>query len=87
MNNAQQQDSVVYFTILMVMEILILILSFIFESSLTMFNIIRIFSLIGAKCMNTAIWVIQYIIFALICALYSFDPIGLWMTGRKNVNI
>ena len=83
MNNAQGQDSVVYFTVLMVLEIVVLILSFIFEPSLIMFNLIRLLSLIGAKCMNTVIWVIQYIIFALICALYSFDPVGLWMSGRN----
>ena len=80
--NAQGQDSVVYFTILVVMEVLILILSFIFEGSLTMFNIIRLLSLIGAKCMDVVAWVILYIIYALISALYSFDPVGLWITGR-----
>ena len=83
MNNVSSQDSVVYFTILIVMEVVVLILSFIFESSLTMFNIIRILSLIGAKCMSSIIWIIEYIIFALISALYSFDPVGLWITGRS----
>ena len=80
--NAQGQDSVVYFTILVVMEVLILILSFIFEGSLTMFNIIRLLSLLGAKCMDVVTWVVLYIIYALISALYSFDPVGLWITGR-----
>ena len=32
--------------------------------------------------MNIATWVIQYIIFALISALYCFDPVGLWISGR-----
>ena len=81
--NPEGQDSSLYFTILIVLEIVVLILSFIFQSSLTMFNIIRILSLLGAKCMTSVIWVIQYIIFALISALYSFDPVGLWITGRK----
>jgi hypothetical protein len=31
-------------------------------------------------------WMVQYIIFALICALLSFDPVGLWITGRKSIN-
>ena len=81
--NPQGQDSSLYFTILIVLEIVVLILSFIFESSLTFFNIIRIFSLIGAKCLDSTIWVIQYIIFALISALYGFDPVGLWISGRS----
>jgi len=80
--NPQGQDSVIYFTILAVMEVLILVLSFIFEGSLTMFNIIRLLSLIGAKCMDVVTWVVLYIIYALISALYSFDPVGLWITGR-----
>ena len=81
--NPQGQDSSLYFTILIVLEIVVLILSFIFESSLTMFNLIRILSLLGAKCMTSIIWVLEYIIFALISALYSFDPVGLWITGRN----
>ena len=80
--NIQNQPSSIYFTVLIVIEIIVLILSLIFESSLAMFNIIRIISLIGAKCMNALAWVVQYIIFALICALYSFSPVGLWITGR-----
>lgn len=40
--------------------------------------------LIGAKCMESISWVVQYIIFAIICALYSFDPVGLWLIGRTT---
>jgi hypothetical protein len=82
----QNQQSVVYFTVLIVLEVIVLIMSFIVEPSLSMFNIIRIISLIGAKCMNSLAWIVQYIIFALICALYSFDPVGLWITGRTLLN-
>jgi len=51
-----------------------------------MFNILRIIMLAGAKCLQSTSWMVQYIIFALICALLSFDPVGLWMTGRKCVD-
>lgn len=51
-----------------------------------MFNILRIIMLAGAKCLQSTSWMVQYIIFALICALLSFDPVGLWITGRKCVN-
>jgi len=56
------------------------------QNNLTMFNILRIIMLAGAKCLQSTSWMVQYIIFALICALLSFDPVGLWMTGRKCVD-
>lgn len=47
-----QQQSVIYFTILIVIEILVFIFSLASnQRELTFFNIIRIVMLIGAKCM------------------------------------
>lgn len=82
MMDVQNQQSVVYFTILMVLEVVVLIISLSVEPSLTIFDILRIICLIAAKCMTAASWIVQYIIFALICAFYSFSPVGLWITGR-----
>lgn len=77
----------VYFTILVVIEITVFIFTMVTkQNNLTMFNILRIIMLAGAKCLQSTSWMVQYIIFALICALLSFDPVGLWMTGRKCVD-
>ena len=84
MNQGEEQEqSVIYFGVLIVIEILVFILSLATkQNELMFFNIIRILCLLGAKCMQSVSWVVQYIIFAFICALYSFDPVGLWITGR-----
>lgn len=73
----------IYFTILIVIEILVFIFSIASnQKELMFFNILRIIMLVGARCMESISWIVQYIIFAIICALYSFDPVGLWVTGR-----
>ena len=83
-DNQGDDQSVIYFTVLVVIEIAVFIFTMISkQNDLTMFNILRIFLLIGAKCMESASWIVQYIIFAFICALISFDPVGLWITGRN----
>ena len=80
-NNEDQP--VVYFTVLVVLEVVIFIFAIVsLQNDLTMFNFLRIIMLAGAKCMQSTSWMVQYIIFALICALLSFDPVGLWISGR-----
>lgn len=48
-----------------------------------MFNILRIILLIGAHCLKSMSWAAYYTVFAFIAALYIFDPVGLWITGRS----
>jgi hypothetical protein len=43
--------------------------------------------LIGAHCLKNVTWAAYYTIFALIAALYVFDPVGLWITGSKHLII
>jgi len=49
-----------------------------------MFSILRVLFLVGAHCLKNITWAAYYTIFALIAALYVFDPVGLWITGSKN---
>lgn len=87
LDNQGEDQSIVYFTVLVVIEIAVFIFTMISnQRDMTMFNILRIIMLIGAKCMESATWIVQYIIFAFFCALISFDPVGLWITGR-NIKI
>jgi hypothetical protein len=53
------------------------------QTDLTMFNILRIIMLTAAQCLKSTSWMLQYVIFAIICALLSFDPVGLWVSGRR----
>ena len=73
----------VYFTVLVVLELIVIIMCFIAEPSLAFFSIIGLISLVAAKCMNAVTWVIQFIIFSLLGAILSFSPVGLWISGRK----
>jgi len=86
MNSVSNQDPMVYFTVLVVAELIIIIMCFIAESSLAFLNIIALISLAAAKCMNAITWVIQFIIFVLLAAILSFSPVGLWISGRKYLN-
>lgn len=70
----------------MVIELLVFIFSLASnQKELMFFNILRIVMLVGSKCMESISWLIQYIIFVIICALFSFDPVGLWITGRNYI--
>ena len=83
MNSVTDQEPVVYFTVLVVLELIVIIMAFIAEPSLAFISIISIISLVAAKCMNAITWVIQFIIFSLLGAILSFSPVGLWISGRK----
>lgn len=80
---AGQTQPIVYFTILCVVEILILVFMLAGqESDIILFNILRIFMLIMSNCLSYAAYAAYYSIFALVGALYMFDPVGLWIEGR-----
>ena len=49
-----------------------------------MYGIIRLILLLAAHCLKSLSWAAFYVIFALIAALFTVDPIGLWITGRKD---
>jgi hypothetical protein len=68
------------------------VLNFIFtivsnQSGLVFLNLLRILLLVGAHCMKNVAWAAYYAIFALIATIYVFDPVGLWITGRKKTPI
>lgn len=48
-----------------------------------MTNVLRLLLLIAAHCMKSVTFAAYYAMFALFTALYIFDPVGLWITGRK----
>jgi hypothetical protein len=84
-DEVKNQPSVIYFTSLIVLEALIFIFMIVAnEKALIMFNILRIILLIAAHCSSRILLVAYYTLFALIASLYIFDPVGLWIIGRKN---
>ena len=44
----------------------------------------RIVLLLVSYCCVQSTWAALYAVFALISALYGFDPVGLWITGRNS---
>lgn len=73
-----------FFTLLGI-EIIILILSVICKQIMggMMMFIIRIALVTAAFCCESVSWSSLYSVFALLSALYSLDPVGLFITGRK----
>jgi hypothetical protein len=81
---ADKQQAVIYLVILVVLEILLIIFTLASnQQGLIMFSFLRLLLLVGAHCLKNIAWAAYYAIFALIAALYVFDPVGLWLTGRK----
>lgn len=84
-STAATQQAVVYFTILVVCEVIMLIFSLIIHQSSNIFNtIIRVLMLVVAHCLKGISWAAFYCVFAFLGTLYLFDPVGLWITGRSN---
>lgn len=74
-----------YVTILIVLEVLIFIFTLVGKQQDTlMMNLMRILLLVGAHCLKSISWAAYYALFAFITALYIFDPVGLWITGRTS---
>jgi flagellar biosynthesis protein FliP len=83
-----KQQAIIYLTVLAVLEVLLIIFTIASsQQSLITFNILRILLLVGAHCLKNIAWAAYYTAFALITALYVFDPVGLWITGRKRYMI
>jgi hypothetical protein len=81
---ADKQQAVIYLVILVVLEILLIIFTLASnQQGLIMFSFLRLLLLVGAHCLKNIAWAAYYAIFALIATLYVFDPVGLWLTGRK----
>lgn len=80
-----KQQAVIYLTVLVVIEVLNFIFTIVSnQQGLIFLNLLRILLLVGAHCMKNVAWAAYYAIFALIATVYVFDPVGLWITGRKN---
>lgn len=78
-----KQQAIIYLTVLGVLEVLLIIFTIASnQQGLVMFNFLRLILLAGAHCLKNITWAAYYTIFALIAALYVFDPVGLWLTGR-----
>ena len=83
-SEVDQQQSVIYLTILIVLEILLFIFTIAANNQeVIMFSLMRLILIIGAHCLKNVTWAAYYTIFALVAALYVFDPVGLWISGRS----
>ena len=73
------------FYLLLFMEIVIFALSIAGGSLATgvFMTIMRIVLLVVSYCCVQSSWAALYSVFALISALYAFDPVGLFITGRN----
>ena len=81
---ARTTESIVYFVVLIVMEILAFILILVSkQDSYVMMNVFRFILLICAYFCKSGQLAGYYSVFAFISAILLFDPVGLWMTGRK----
>lgn len=80
-----KQQAVIYLTLLGVLEVLIFIFTLVSgQNNYVMYSLLRVILLVASHCMRSAAWAAYYTIFALITAFYVFDPVGLWITGRKS---
>lgn len=78
-----QEQPIFYFSILIVLEILICLFTLASKQPSDMVNnIIQIIMLIVAQCLKSVSWAAFFAIFAFINALFVFDPVGLWIIGR-----
>ena len=73
------------FYILIAIEVLILIFSIYTKQIMSgmMMSFLRIMLLLAAYCCESVSWGALYSVFALLSAMYSFNPVGLFLTGRK----
>ena len=77
------------FYLLLLMEGLILSFSILGGSMATgfMMTFIRIILLVVSYCCVQSSWGALYAVFALFTAVYAFDPVGLFITGRNPLQL
>ena len=75
-----------FFFVLLILELIILVCSIITGQFLAgiFMVVLRLMLLLAGYCCESSSWAALYSVFALIAGLFSLDPVGLFVTGRKK---